>query len=792
MKLSDYVFSFIADQGVKHVFFLPGGGAMHLVDSLGRNERLEAVCTLHEQAAAVAAEAYARVTGGLGVTLVTTGPGGTNTITGVAAAWQDSTPTLFISGQVKRPDLIGDSGLRQLGVQEISIVDVVRPITKYAATVMDPDAIRYHLEKALALAFSGRPGPVWIDIPLDVQAAVIDPEVCPGFDASELGQRIPTALVREKAAKAVGLIENSERPVLLAGNGVRLAGAIGEFHELAELLGIPVLLSPLGIDLLPDDHPLFCGRPGSLAPRGANFTLQNSDWLLVLGSRLDMAMIAYDPANFARGAHKVMVDADPAEIRKMGAAIELPVCADAGVFIPEFARQSRGAKRKDRSRWLARCRDWKAKYPAVLPEYRSHRQGTVNTYYFSEVLAEELTGDDVIVSGSSGVSIEIFLLVFKVKSGQRVFHNRGTGAMGLALPASIGACLASGRRRTVCVDGDGGFQMNIQELATLARLDLPTKFFVCNNQGYGSIRQMQRGYFGGHLVGCDKDSGLALPDILKIAAVYGIHTARIEDHTDLRTQIRKVLETPGPVICEVMVTPDEVRAPRVSSAQRPDGSMVSKPLEDLWPFLDRKEFLANMIVPPVDENATPQAIPAERRMPPAETADCRTLPAHLDQLPDPITAVVLDFDGVFTDNRVLVFQDGTEAVLCDRGDGWGIASLRKLGMPLLVLSTERNSVVKARCDKLQIPCLQGVDDKLSALRDWAAEKGIDLSQVIYVGNDANDLDCLAAVGCGVAVQDARPEVLSAARIVLSSCGGRGALRELAGLIQHKLGSAADA
>lgn len=599
MKLSDFVFQFIAAQGVKHVFMFPGGGAMHLVDSLGRCKGIEYICNLHEQACAIAAEAYARVYNELGVALVTTGPGGTNAITGVAAAWLDSTPCLFISGQVKRDDLMRNLGVRQLGVQEIDIVSLVRSITKHSVTIMDPSSIRYHLEKALYIAKAGRPGPVWIDIPLDVQAASIEPEILDGFDLKEMDISFDQFNLEKQVSGVVDLISQSERPVILAGNGIRLAGAEKEFLDLVNKLNIPVLTTWLGIDLLPESHELFIGRPGSIAPRGANFTLQNSDCLLIIGSRLDMALTGYAHDKFARAAKKIMVDIDSAEIRKIKTTIDIPIYVDAKVFIRELLNKVNKIRLKPSSSWLSRCQEWKEKYPVVLPEHRIHR-GSVSIYFFSEILADELSGHDLIVPGSSGNSVELFLLAFKVKAGQRIFHNRGLGAMGFGLPASIGACIASGHRRTICVDGDGGFQLNIQELETVARLKLPIKFFVINNGGYASIRAMQMNYFQ-QMVGADPESGLTFPDIIKVATAYGLSTMRIMDQNDLRNQIRDVLKLPGPVICEIMAIPDEIRAPRLSSSQRSDGVMISKPLEDLWPFLDRQEFLSNMIIKPLDE-----------------------------------------------------------------------------------------------------------------------------------------------------------------------------------------------
>jgi len=598
MKLSDYVFRYISSLGVKHVFMLPGGGAMHLNDSLGNCSGLEYVSMLHEQAAAIAAEAYARITNNLGVALLTTGPGGTNAITGVDAAWLDSTPCLFISGQVKRADMMGDLGVRQLGVQETDIISLVKPITKYAVTITDPAQVRYHLEKAVYLAKSGRPGPVWLDIPLDVQAASIEPENLAGFDAREIEQNDPPIALEDQVAQIIALFNSSTRPVILAGNGIRLAGAETEFLRLVELLGAPVLTTRLGVDQIPAAHDLCYGMPGGIASRGANFTLQNSDWLLILGARLDMALIAYAPDRLARAAKKIMVNIDPAEIRKLSNSIDIQVPADAGLFIREFLKQADRLATRDRSAWLARCREWQLKYPFVLPEHHAVKT-CISVYAFSEILSEELDEKYIILPGNAGNACELFLTAFKVKAGQRVFHNKGTGAMGFSQPAAIGACLAGGKRPTVCIDGDGGFQMNIQELETLKRLALPIKFFVMNNQGYASIRASQSGYFG-RLTGADHTSGLTLPDTVKIAAAYGLKTARISNPLNLREQIRHVLDQEGPMICDVMIIPDEARSPRVSSYQKPDGSMASKPLEDMWPFLDREEFLANMMIEPVD------------------------------------------------------------------------------------------------------------------------------------------------------------------------------------------------
>ena len=599
MKLSDYVIRRVA-QEVRHVFMLAGGGCMHLVDSVGRCQGIEYICNLHEQACAIAADAYGQYTNHLGVALVTTGPGGTNTITGLAAAWLDSTPCLFISGQVKRSDLIGDRGVRQMGFQELNIVDIVKPITKYAVTVTDPSSIKYHLERALYLARNGRPGPVWIDIPLDVQAAQIHETELKEFDPSEITNPFDPDVLKRQVSQAIQLLNQAERPVILAGNGVRLAKGIDDFLELIEILQVPVLTTWKAIDFLPEDHPLYIGRPGSVGQRGANFAQQNSDWILILGARLDLGQTGYNHRNFALAAKKIMVDIDPAEIGKMDTTIDVPVRADARDFIQEVIGQRDLIVPRDRSTWWARCREWKAKYPVVLPEYWEDEQG-VNNYVLADVLSDEMSGNDLLVPGSSGACSELTMQAIRVKPGMRIFNSQGLGAMGFGIPASIGGCVASGRKRTVCIDGDGGFQLNIQELETVKRLNLPIKFFVLNNDGYASIRATQRNYFDGRYVGSSPESGLTLPDTLKIASAYGLSTMQIEDHCHIRERVHQVLEKDGPVVCDVKISPNQVTAPRLSSMQRDDGSMVSKPLEDLWPFLDREEFLTNMIIPPLEE-----------------------------------------------------------------------------------------------------------------------------------------------------------------------------------------------
>jgi acetolactate synthase-1/2/3 large subunit len=597
LKLSDYVSEFVAGQKIGHVFMVPGGGAMHLNDSFFHNPNIETVSNLHEQASAMAAETYAKVSRGLGCALLTTGPGGTNAITGLAGAWLDSTPCLFISGQAKRSDLKGSSGVRQMGLQEIDIVSIVSPLTKFAKTVMDPADIRRDLEEAVHTALSGRPGPVWIDIPLDVQGATIDPAALAPFIPPP--EPLSPTDLHKAADETLALLAKARRPIILVGNGVRLAHAEEQLHALVEELGVPVLGTWLSLDMFAETDPLYVGKPGSVAPRGVNFALQNADFLLVIGCRLDVSITGYAPDRLAREAKKVMVDIDAAEIRKLASHLDVQVQADAGQFISALRARAKRLQKPDWSAWVARCQDWKTKYPVVLPQHRDP-ESKVSVYHLAEALGDQLPEGQVIVSGSSGAGIEIFIHAVKLKRGQRLLTTASLGSMGYGLPAALGACLANGRRPLVAVDGDGGLQMNVQEFETLRRLNLPIKYFVLSNEGYSSIRTSQNRWFG-RTSGADEKSGMTLPDIRKVAAAYGLSTALIEDQSDLKADIARVLAMDGPVICEVITIPDEQRIPSMSSAQRPDGSLYSKPIEDLWPFLERDEFLANMIVAPVEE-----------------------------------------------------------------------------------------------------------------------------------------------------------------------------------------------
>ncbi len=593
IKLSDYVIKRLEETGAKHMFMIPGGGAMHLNDSLGNSEKIQYICCLHEQACAIAAEAYARVNNKIGLLMVTTGPGGTNALTGVAGAYLESTPMIVISGQVKRLDMINNQGIRQQGMQELDIISVVKPITKYAALVDEPQMIRYHLEKAVYEATHGRKGPVWLDIPLDVQASMIDEDQLMGYQKDFT---IPNTYLEKQVLRIIDLINKSERPVLLAGNGIRLSDGLDVFQQLKEELGIPVLTTWNGVDLLDENDPLYFGRPGGLGHRYANFIQQNSDLFISIGARLNLLQTGYNFDGFAREAIKIMVDIDNAELHKINVRPDLAVCADAKEFMDLMMKHKDKIIKKNRNEWFMYGRRLKEKYPIVKEEYWEQKE-LVNTYCLLETISKYMTADDVFVSGSSGSCIDISMQTFRVKKGQRVICTKGLASMGYGLPSAIGACLAGGGKRTVGVNGDGGFVMNIQELETLARLNLPIKIFVLCNRGYGAIKATQTNIFNGHLVACNEDSNLSIPPIAKVAQAYGLHTLTIRSNAELDEKVKEALTYDGPVIIEVMTPIELVAIPKQVSYKRSDGQMESKPLEYMNPPIPDEEMEENMLIP---------------------------------------------------------------------------------------------------------------------------------------------------------------------------------------------------
>ena len=593
IKLSDYVIKRLEETGVKHMFMLPGGGAMHLNDSLGKSKKIQYIGCLHEQACAMAAEAYARVNNKLGLLMVTTGPGGTNALTGVAGAFIESTPMFIVSGQVKRADMINGQGIRQQGMQELDIISVVKPITKYAALVDDPQMIRYHMERALYEATHGRKGPVWLDIPLDVQATMIDEEKLIGYTPFALPKN---AGLEKKALQVIDALNNAERPVLMVGNGIRLAGAVPELAELYSALHIPVLTTWNGIDLIEEENPLYYGRPGGLGHRYANFMQQNSDFFLSIGARLNLLQTGYNFDGFARAAYKIMVDIDENELHKINVRPDLPICADAGDFIRELLKHRDLIQKKDRGAWFSYGDRMKKKYPLVPREYWEQKE-LVNTYCLLETISKYMSPEDVYVSGSSGSCIDISMQTFKVKKGQRVFCTKGLASMGYGFPSTIGACLASGGQRTVGVNGDGGFVMNIQELETVKRLNLPIKLFVLCNRGYGAIQATQTNLFNRHFVDCNEQSGLSIPPIGKVAEAFGLKTVRIQNNRELDEKVREALDYDGPVIAEVFTPITLTALPKQVSYKRSDGQMESLPLEYMNPPISEEEMRENMLIP---------------------------------------------------------------------------------------------------------------------------------------------------------------------------------------------------
>ena len=601
MRVADYIWKTLADKGVRHVFLVTGGGAMHLNDALGLERRIRYVCTLHEQAAAMAAEGYARLSGQPGVVSVTTGPGGTNALTGVMGAWLDSVPMVVISGQIKRATMITacpDLKLRQLGDQEYNIVDAVRPMTKLARTVMSVEEVPEALETAWRTCQEGRPGPVWLDVPLDIQAApmAVGSEELEVKSEMAVGEGIAEPDAAQMAT-AIEALKSARRPAVIVGSGVHNAHAEGLFLEVAEALNIPVLTSISGIDLIPSDHPLFFGRPGILGERPANLIMQNSDLFLVLGTRMGIRICGYAYETVARAATKVMVDIDPNELEKPTFRPDVKICADAGAFLR--ALQAALPSLAPREDWLDYCRRMKARYPVILPEHRA-RTDYVSSYVLPEAVVRHAP-DPLTVVTANGVAYTSTFQAIPIRRGMRMFANEACASMGYGLPAAIGAAFAAdGRRTTVCFEGDGSIQMNLQELQTLITYALPVKLFVYNNGGYLSIKTTQRAFFEGRFVGSEAGSGVVLPSFEKLAAAYGLKYFRLSTNQELDARLPEIFATEGPVLVEVMLDPFEVLGPKAASKKLADGSMVSAPLEDMAPFLPRAELAENMLIPPLD------------------------------------------------------------------------------------------------------------------------------------------------------------------------------------------------
>lgn len=587
MRVADYVAEFLEKRGVTKVFLLSGGGMMHLLDAVSRRETLKYICQHHEQACGMAAEAYARQKGSLGVCYATSGPGGTNTLTAVVGAYQDSSPVLFISGQSKVSQTIqgtGMKGLRQFGIFEVDIVPIVESVTKYAAVVGKAADIRYHLEKATWLAESGRPGPVFLDVPVDVQGAPIETESLRGFDPAAEGLA-PSVPAKPDVTAIVERLKSAHRPVILAGHGVRVSGAADLLRELVDRLGLPVVTTPLAADLIEYTHPCYVGHPGLKGDRPGNFAIQTADLILSLGNSLHISTTGYELDQFAPKAYKIMVDPDEMILKKENVGVQEKHQLETRAFLRALQEETAAQGRLDIESWRALCTRWKTELPVSRePHYRE--PGRINYYDFAEALSAACGPDDTLTS-DAGSAFYVIGQAFRVKRGQRIISSGALGTMGFSLPAAIGAAAAAPGRRVVCVTGDGSLQTNIHDLGTLRQnRDLNVKVFVVNNDGYVSIRNTQRNFFANHLAGTSRESGVFIPDLSKLAQAYELPYMKVEKLEDLATMVRKVLETPGPMIGEIFTPAFQEILPTVSSQKLADGSMRSKPLHDMSPFMD--------------------------------------------------------------------------------------------------------------------------------------------------------------------------------------------------------------
>lgn len=598
MRVCDLIADYIYNNGIKDVFMVSGGGLMFLTDGLACNSKLNKVCCHHEQAVAMAAVSYAKYKG-IGCAYVTTGCGGTNTVTGVLNAWQDNTPCVFISGQCKRKETLEYVGLpiRQIGVQEADIIAIVRSITKYAVMVNHAEDILYHLEKAFYLAKNGRPGPVWLDIPMDIQSAEVDESGLKHFDPAELKQ-IKTKPNVKEIEGLIHDLEKAQRPVFIVGQGVRLSGATEELHELVHKYNIPVVFSRLGTDVMPTMDNLNIGRIGNKGTRAANFAVQNADLVIAIGSRLSVSSTGQEYEYFAREAKVIAIDIDKYEHLKNTVHIEQIIQADAKEVLLKLLEEP---WHKDYSDWANKCLEWKEKYPVCLPEYYEDDTQGINMYLFVEELSKYFKDDSVLI-GDAGSAVYVPPQGIKTFSkNQRYITSGGQAEMGYTLPATIGVCVARGGKEVLGITGDGSFQMNIQELQTLVYHHFPVKLFVWNNDGYLSIRATQNKFFDGRFIGTDNTSGVSFPEIKKIAEAYGIDYFKIETIQDIKEQMPQIMSKTGPVLCEVKTIRDQEVIPTVSSKQMADGRLVSMPIEDMYPFLPREEFNENMIVEPIRE-----------------------------------------------------------------------------------------------------------------------------------------------------------------------------------------------
>ena len=597
IRVADYIANYVYSLGVKTVFMVTGGGMMFLSDAVAVHPKLKFICNHHEQASAMAAGSYSKYSENLGVAYITTGCGGTNAMTGLLGAWQDNIPCLFISGQSKRKETVRNSGLnlRKFGVQEADIISLVEPITKYAAMINAPEEIAFHLDKAVHLAKTGRPGPVWIDVPLDVQGATVEESEMKRFSRDDEKRDYKTDPTEAEVNQISELISKAKRPVILAGHGIRLSKSIPEFKAFVDRTQIPVVTPVLGVGLLPGDNPLYIGKVGTKGSRAGNMAMQNSDLLISLGCSLSVSTTGHEYELFAREAKVVVIDIDKEEHKKNTVKIDLFVNADIKKLLPKLENLPVASDRF----WREKCLHWKNKYPVCLPEYAQAEEG-INLYYFVDRLSRWIKDNTTVVS-DAGSAYYVATQAIQLNQTQRFITSGAQAEMGYTLPATIGIAAAEGSTEVVGITGDGSLQINIQELQTVIHNQFPIKLFVWNNDGYLSIRASQNKFFDGRLIGADKTSGVSFPDLEKIADAYGIKYCRLSDSKTLDDKLKDILSIAGPVLCEVMCIKDQEIVPSVASQKKPDGSMVSKPLEDMYPFLDRDEFYKEMIIKPLDE-----------------------------------------------------------------------------------------------------------------------------------------------------------------------------------------------
>lgn len=594
IKVSDYIAQFLVDNGIKDLFLISGGGMMHMLDSVSRHQELNLIFNLNEQASGICADSYAQFTGHIGACMVTTGPGATNAVTGCAGAWVDSTPALFISGQCKTEQMGQLRGLRIYGAQEIAIVPMVKPITKYAVTVLKKEEIRYHLEKAVYLAIHGRKGPVWVDVPLDVQGGWVEEDELVTFDAVAEGLQESVSVADADISKVYELLNQAKRPAILIGHGIVAANKQKEIRLIAEQFDIPVLATWRAKGVFGDEEPLFMGSPGIPTTRYSNYVLQNADFLLILGSRLNPAITAYDEQHFAQNAVKIMVDIEQQEINKLNIDFEMTCVADVGEFVDRMLIQREEYQPQARIEWLAYCTRMKQKYPLANEKQPVDNEGKVDGFAFADKLSDYSKSTDVFVGSSSGRTCGISHMAYRLKQGQRFITSMGIGSMGWCLPSAIACCVASGKQRTLLLEGDGSLQHNIQELALIRTYHLPLKLFVLSNNGYASIYTMQRNNFKSEFAGCNEQSGLGLPTIQAIAECYDLPYYRIENDDQIDEVLGRVMVNDQPCLCEVCGSIQFDEIPKSMTVANPDGTFSSSKLENLYPFVSDEEQEENM------------------------------------------------------------------------------------------------------------------------------------------------------------------------------------------------------